>query len=301
MSLNHPNKLATITILVIIISELLIPPGCITTNKNQGKEVETSEIDVGTNKTTMKEREDPNKQKTTGKTTITIVYDNNPYDPRLRTGWGFSCLIRTKGKTILFDTGGDGAKLLGNMEKLGIDPEKIDIVVLSHIHGDHTGGLSNILAVNNNLTVYTPKSFPKDFKDYIMSNANLFEVSKPTEIVSGVYTTGELGTTIVEQSLVVVTPRGLVVVTGCAHPGVVRIVEKAGKLLNMKVHLVVGGFHLGGARKEEVIDIVEAFRGLGVEKVMPCHCTGTLATKIFAEEYKHGFVECGVGKTFEIA
>ncbi|RLG70540.1 MAG: hypothetical protein DRO11_06110, partial [Methanobacteriota archaeon] len=207
--LNHPNKLFT-TILVIIISGLSFS-GCL--HQKQPEETASN-----TEKTTMKDENilPGQGEKPVPKATITIVYDNNPYDPRLRKGWGFSCLIKTNGKTILFDTGGDGSILLGNMEKLGIDPKKIDIIVLSHIHGDHTGGLETILALNKKTTVYTPKSFPEDIKNYIRSRAKLVEVGKPAEIVRGVYTTGELGTSIVEQSPVVVTPSGLVAVTGCA-------------------------------------------------------------------------------------
>ena len=76
---------------------------------------------------------------------ITVVYNNYPYKEDLETGWGFSCLVEGADKTILFDTGGDGAVLLGNMDKLRIDPAVVDVVVLSHIHGDHTGGLEDFL------------------------------------------------------------------------------------------------------------------------------------------------------------
>ena len=96
--------------------------------------------------------------------TVTVVYDNNPYKEGLETAWGFSCLITGSEKTILFDTGGDGSSLLGNMEKLAIEPDSIDTVVLSHIHGDHTGGLHSFLEKNHEITVYLPKSFPKRFR-----------------------------------------------------------------------------------------------------------------------------------------
>jgi glyoxylase-like metal-dependent hydrolase (beta-lactamase superfamily II) len=95
---------------------------------------------------------------------ITIVYDNNPYDPRLRSDWGFSCLVSFRERAILFDTGGDGGILLENMKKLGIDPKGISTVLLSHIHGDHVGGLPAFLRQNSKVTVYVPGSFPADLK-----------------------------------------------------------------------------------------------------------------------------------------
>jgi len=97
---------------------------------------------------------------------IAIVYDNNPYKEGLKTAWGFSCVIRC-GRTILFDTGGNGTILLENMEKLGINPKDVDIVVLSHIHNDHVGGLSKFLKINHNVTVYLLRSFPEEFKEEI--------------------------------------------------------------------------------------------------------------------------------------
>ena len=98
---------------------------------------------------------------------ITIIYDNNSYNKELETRWGFSCLVEGLKKTILFDVGGDGSVLLGNMKKLKISPEKIDIVMLSHIHYDHIGGISDFLKENPNVAVYTPQSFPQSIKDKV--------------------------------------------------------------------------------------------------------------------------------------
>ena len=96
---------------------------------------------------------------------ITVVYDNNLYKKGLAASWGFACVIKGAGKTILFDTGGSSAVLLSNMQHLGIDPKEIDIVVLSHIHSDHVGGLNGFLQENMNVTVYLPATFPPGFKE----------------------------------------------------------------------------------------------------------------------------------------
>ncbi len=229
--------------------------------------------------------------------TITIVYDNNAYDPRLRTAWGFSCLIEYQGQAILFDSGGDSPTLLANMAALGIDPGEIETIVLSHIHGDHTGGLSGLLPVaGDGLTVFVPQSFPARFKEAVRTRAQLVEVVKPREIGKEVYTTGELGTGIIEQSLAVRTDESLVVVTGCAHPGVVEIVRQAKALSGDEVYLVLGGFHLGGKSRREIEGIISEFRRLGVRKVAPCHCTGEQAIRMFRQEYGEDFIQAGVGK-----
>jgi len=233
--------------------------------------------------------------------TITIIYDNNPFDRRLRPAWGFSCLAKLPQKTILFDTGGDGSTLLYNMRELGINPEEVNIVMLSHIHGDHTGGLANFLQHHSEVTVYLPTSFPQQLKEEIgLSGAKLVEVDEASELFAGAFTTGELGIGITEQSLVLKTPRGLVVITGCAHPGIVNIVRKAKEVGEDKVHLALGGFHLGGASASAIEAINEDLAELGVERVAPCHCSGDLARSLFKEHFGPNYIECGVGTEIRI-
>jgi len=95
---------------------------------------------------------------------FTIVFDNHPYAEGLTTGWGFSCLVRGAEKNILFDTGGDGKILLDNLRKLGFSTKDIDIIMLSHIHKDHTGGLAALLKNKPGLPVWLLDSFPEEFK-----------------------------------------------------------------------------------------------------------------------------------------
>jgi 7,8-dihydropterin-6-yl-methyl-4-(beta-D-ribofuranosyl)aminobenzene 5'-phosphate synthase len=228
--------------------------------------------------------------------TLTIVYDNNAYNPRLQTDWGFACLVEWGDTTLLFDTGGDGALLLSNMTKLDFDPSEVDVVVLSHIHGDHTGGLNHFLATGVRPLVYVPRAFPDDFKAQVRLQTELVEVDQAMEIVNDVYTTGEMGTGIIEQALVLKTSQGLVVVTGCAHPGVAEIARRAKEVGGDEIYLVLGGFHLGQASNAEIEQITAAFRQLGVQKVGPCHCTGDKAIGYFRKAYGEGFIECGVGQ-----
>jgi len=233
---------------------------------------------------------------------ITIVHDNNSYKQGLETAWGFSCVITGAEKTILFDTGGDGSLLLGNMEKLTVEPNSIDTVVLSHIHGDHTGGLSSFLEKNPDVTTYLPKSFPKKFKDKVLSfRSRIVEVEQPSKICEDVYSTGELGKLIKEQSLIVRTDKGLIVITGCAHPGIVKIVNAARDLLKDDILLVMGGFHLERAAKGKIEKIISAFEKLGVRYVGPCHCTGHKARSLFEKRFGKNYINLGAGKVVAAA
>ena len=232
---------------------------------------------------------------------LTIVYDNNLYDNRLETRWGFSCYIKGTEKTILFDVGGDGSVLLGNMEKLEIDPKTVNAIVLSHIHYDHIGGLSNFLQENCNVTVYMPRSLPESVRNQArLLGARIVDVQKPVKICNDVYSTGELGTFIKEQSLVIKTSKGLVLITGCAHPGISNIVKRSKEMLKSRVYLALGGFHLCWMSLSRVNKIIKGVKEEGVKKVAPCHCSGDLARRQFQEAYGKNFILTGAGKTIKI-
>jgi len=228
---------------------------------------------------------------------VTIIYDSNGYDGRVATAWGFSCVVKRPQDTILFDTGGDGRVLLSNMAELGISPDDIEAIVLSHIHGDHTGGLDEFLKRNSRVTVYTPLSFPEQMKQHIKAyGVNLVEVHEPSELFAGIFTTGELGSGVREQSLLVQTSKGLVLITGCAHPGVVNIVKRTKEITRDEVYMVVGGFHLSGAFMSQISYAAEILLQLGVEKVALCHCSGDEARRLFKDYFAENYLDCGAGQ-----
>jgi 7,8-dihydropterin-6-yl-methyl-4-(beta-D-ribofuranosyl)aminobenzene 5'-phosphate synthase len=232
---------------------------------------------------------------------IRVVYDNVRYAEQLESAWGFSCIIEGLPQVILFDTGADGNVLLSNMKKMGIDPREVDAVFLSHLHGDHTGGLGVFLQQNPGVTVYLPASFPASFKNSITAMGSEFRaLDKPEKLFDKVYTSGELGSWIKEQSLVIDTPKGLVIITGCAHPGVVQIVSQTKNWLQKEVYLLLGGFHLEGQPLRELQRIGEELKKLGVKKIAPSHCTGEAARKLFRELWGQNFIESGVGAVIEL-
>jgi 7,8-dihydropterin-6-yl-methyl-4-(beta-D-ribofuranosyl)aminobenzene 5'-phosphate synthase len=237
--------------------------------------------------------------------TLSIVYNNVAYDSNLTCSWGMAAVVTGLSKTVLFDTGGNGDVLIANMKKIGLDPKRVDLVVLSHNHGDHTGGLWKFLELNSDVTVYMPASFPSSFERKVeRSGARTVRVHDPIEIIPGVYSTGELGKAIHEQALVVESSEGLIVVTGCAHPGIDRIAEMAATLTTKTgddtVYLITGGFHLGGASERVITKTIEELRELGVIKIAPSHCTGDKAIARFRQEWGDDFLELGCGATLEM-
>lgn len=232
---------------------------------------------------------------------ITVVYDNHAYRQDLETGWGFSAYINRGTKSILFDTG-PGDALLGNMEKLEIEPRCIDTVVLSHIHPDHTGGLESFLEKNPEIVVYLPESFPGVFKEGVKAHgAKVIEVGQAVEIYENVWSSGQLGKWVKEQSLVIQTDKGLVVISGCAHPGIVNIITAAKDLMRDEIFLVTGGFHLEWASKNKIQKVITFFKKSGVQYVGLCHGSGSRAKGLFEEHFGRNYINVGAGKKITLA
>jgi len=210
---------------------------------------------------------------------ITIVYDNEVKKEGLRAGWGFSAFIKDeKIPPLLFDTGADSSTLLHNMKELNIDPKDIGIIVISHAHGDHTGGLSEILRLNELAELYLPSSFSRAFP-----GRKVTMVKDSIQIRENIFSTGELEG--IEQSLALKIDKGIFVLTGCAHPAmsILAAAAKFGELYG-----IAGGFH--GFHN------FEAFRGLSL--ICPCHCT-TYKQEI-RDLFKDKALECGAGLVIEL-
>jgi len=228
---------------------------------------------------------------------LTVVYDNYALSEDYTTDWGFACMITGTEKNILLDTGNDADIFFDNMDILGVRPQDANLVVISHTHKDHTTGLFPFLDINSDVSVYLPTSFSQQYIANIeATGATVVTPSTAVEICKDVHLTGPMGTSMIEQSLVMDTAMGIVVITGCGHPGIVKIVQKAKEMLGKDVYLVLGGFHLMSKRDSQVLDIIQEFRGLGVQKVGPSHCTGDRAIELFSREYGEDFVEFGVGE-----
>ncbi len=235
---------------------------------------------------------------------ITIIYDNYPCVEGLATDWGFAALIQFGGDRILFDTGTRGELLLSNASRLGLDLSRIDKVVLSHFHTDHTGGLQGFLGqLEEGIrpTVYSLPSYPREFKQEVARRGRSVDAQPFQEIIPGVYTTGEIRGPVNEQALVMKTGKGLVVVTGCAHPGIVKIIETAKDHFDSGIYQVIGGFHLMSTPAAEIRNIIREFRRLGVRRVSATHCTGDEAIALFQAAYGEDYLPGGAGRVFVIS
>jgi len=232
--------------------------------------------------------------------TITIVFDNYPYKKGLKTAWGFSAFVTYKDQNVLFDTGASGSMLLENMSKLNIKPVEVQNVVLSHEHYDHTAGLQSLLSAGADPKIYLTPSFSSSFNNQFSKQAEVIEVVPGQLIAERIYTLGEIQGSPPEQALIIDTPRGLVVITGCAHPGVEKMVLAAKKQFDEGIYLVMGGFHLGSTSSYEVEQIIKEFKRVGVAHVAPCHCTGDRAINQFKNAFGERFISVGVGAVIEI-
>ncbi len=218
--------------------------------------------------------------------TLTEVYNNIPYRRDLIPDWGFSCYIHEAG--LLFDTGAKGSVLLANMQELGISPADVRHLVLSHDHWDHTGGIQAILAANPSIEVFVHDGFSEETLELIREYAAPTIVDTWTDILSGIAVTGPLENDVREQSLVVTVPGGLLIVTGCAHPHISRIIDRVSR--EGPVWGLIGGLHTVTA---EDIDALA-----GVAYISASHCTDKI--REIEERYPETFRPGGAGKVHRL-
>jgi len=271
------------------------------------------------------------------KAQITVLYDAFGKASAMQKDWGYAALVEYGGKRILFDTGGNGAVLAKNAKAKGIDLSKLDFVVMSHRHGDHTGGLSYVLSLNPTVKIYAPRdgfggvfgsdapsafyrkdtSLPPEQRYYdgtppeivrlgaAWPDANFQIIDKNTEIAPGIHlislVSDKPGTMeLRELSLAIDTPDGLVIVVGCSHPGIDKIVESAAKI-NPRIQLIAGGFHLVVSKDDEIERIVTVLRDTyKVAYVAPGHCTGEPTFAALRKAFSDRYLYAGLGTAFAL-
>jgi 7,8-dihydropterin-6-yl-methyl-4-(beta-D-ribofuranosyl)aminobenzene 5'-phosphate synthase len=268
------------------------------------------------------------------KAQITLLYDAFGKTSDLQKDWGFAAFIEYGGKRILVDTGNNADIFAHNVKAKGIDLARLDFAVVTHRHGDHTSGLSYLLSVNQKVRIYAPKEnfgvfgaeLPGTFikaNDSLPPQMRYFDgkvpeklrfgspwpqgnfawVTKTTEIAPGfhlILLKGNWGVDldVMEISLAIDTPDGIVLVVGCSHPTIEKIVEAAKTAINKPIHLVIGGTHLLPEKDDEIVRIATALRDeWRVEFIAPVHCTGEAAFAALKQAFGDHYVYAGLGTT----
>jgi len=267
---------------------------------------------------------------------ITVLYDAFGKDSMMTKDWGYAALVEISGKRILFDTGDDPEILAKNTKAKGVDLTKLDFVVLSHRHSDHIGGFTFIRKVNPRVKVYAPKenfgvfgsdlpstfyrkdaSLPAEMRYYggtppetmkfgtAFPGANIELIDKTTEVAPGVTLIALIsdapGTKeLKELSLAINTADGIVLVVGCAHPGIESIVAEAAKI-NPHIHFIAGGFHLVVAQDPAIEKVVTSLHdAYHVDYIAPGHCTGEPTFTALQKAFDTRYVYAGLGTTLSV-
>ena len=229
---------------------------------------------------------------------IRVVFDNTSAREDLRRSWGFSAVVDFGGHRVLFDAGSDPILLLEHLELMQIDPKSIEHAVISHQHGDHLRGVYWVFEKNPQMKVHFLDCFPEEpFRRAAALKMTPNRVKGPFEVVPGVYSTGLVDGLPPEQSLAIETSQGLVMLVGCSHPGVVKLVETAQKQREKdSIRLLLGGFHMLRREPEQIKTTINRLQDLKVNTVMPAHCSGDLATEMFQTLYGEQFHAAGAGR-----
>ncbi|MGH9718743.1 MAG: MBL fold metallo-hydrolase [Bryobacteraceae bacterium] len=234
---------------------------------------------------------------------IRVIYDNTSARPGFKEDWGYSAVVTFKGKRVLFDSGTKPDLFTQNLKRSGVEASSLDATVISHEHPDHIGGIFAILrATKPTMSLNFLDSFP--IAVFEMADAADFSprrLVKPREIVPGVFTTGLVQGSPSEQALLIETSQGLVMMTGCSHPGIVKMIETALQQRNAKsIRLLIGGFHLFEMKEPDIVPIVAKMHQLGVKSVIPAHCSGDAAKKLLKEAYGKNYDTAGAGKRLDL-
>jgi 7,8-dihydropterin-6-yl-methyl-4-(beta-D-ribofuranosyl)aminobenzene 5'-phosphate synthase len=238
--------------------------------------------------------------------TITTIVDNDVWKEGLASIWGLSFhaevfMEDAERHGVLMDTGGSFEKFRKNSSKLGIELTEVEGIFISHWHGDHMGALSQVLPlIERSVPVYVPSANSSGIREIEAAGGKPVVCSEPTEIMEGLMSTGRMPTGISEHSFIInVKDKGLVVLTGCSHPGIINILKRAREVSGVdRIYAVMGGFHISGMNVG--VRVGQFLKELNVEIAGPCHCTGQDARNGIAKVVGEKYVKIGSGKTITI-
>lgn len=227
---------------------------------------------------------------------ITIIYDNYQDDETLKTDWGFACLVEYQGNKLLFDAGRDASLYQKNVELLGINPEEIPSLFISHAHGDHTAGMPWIVQTNPAVKCYLPSPFAEELRTRKQLPKNSMVLVEPKHLYGPFYSTGDSFSKFREQGLVIKTSTGGVLLTGCGHPGALEMISKAKDELGIEIQTLIGGLHLMNSSDNELAQLAKSLQEMGIRNICPTHCTGDKSIASLKASFGTGYISGGTGK-----
>jgi 7,8-dihydropterin-6-yl-methyl-4-(beta-D-ribofuranosyl)aminobenzene 5'-phosphate synthase len=227
---------------------------------------------------------------------VTIIYDNYQDDQNLETDWGFACLVEYQGHQLLFDAGRNADLYKKNVKLLGIHPEEIPTLFISHEHGDHTAGMPWIIELNPSVKCFLPASYAQQLKARGTLPPHSKGLEKPTHLYGPFYSTGDNFVAFREHGLVIKTENGGVLITGCGHPGAVPMITVAEEELGIEIHTLIGGLHLMNKNAKEMEQLAATLKALGIKQICPTHCTGDNSIAALKASFGDGYIKGGTGK-----
>jgi len=229
---------------------------------------------------------------------IQIIYDNTSAREDMRADWGFAALVTFRGHRVLFDSGAYPELFLENLKKMEVDPTSIEHAVISHHHMDHRSGVYALYEQNPSMKVHFLDNFPvQAFEAADAVGMKPHRVTGPFQVVPGIYSTGIIDGNPPEQALIIETAKGIVLLTGCSHPGIVKVVERVQKQRGKdSIHLLLGGLHMFMQNADQIKATIARLKEINVTTIIPAHCSGDLAKELFREAFGTGFGTAGVGR-----
>lgn len=259
---------------------------------------------------------------------ITVLTDAFGATPALARDWGYSALVEIGGRRILFDAGNHAGKFEQNVRALGVDLGRLDFVVISHRHGDHTAGLRFLRGVNPDVKIYAPRDehfggptpaaffrpepdLPREMRYFdgtppadvphgsAWGDIPFVQVDVETEIAAGVRVVPAVSEApgmrdLRELALAIDTPSGQVVLAGCSHPGIEQFLKAVSG--HGRVRLLAGGFHWVTTPADQIRRMAAALRkDFDILSIAPGHCTGETGFRELRAAFGERYLYAGVG------